>query len=568
MVKFEDYKYEELDFDAITKEYETLIEEFKNSKTANEQIQTMYKIEKINVRVSTMASLVSIRYTQNVNDKYYAAQQEIMDEKIPLLQVSFNKLNHAINDSNFKEELTKEFGKRYVNDAINALKIFDEKIVPDMIEENKLCSAYGKLIGSAKVNFRGEELNLAKLGKYMTDIDRDTRKEASEVYYKYFEDHINELDDIYDKLVHLRDSIAKKLGFENFIDFRYLQLGRSDYNSKDVKKYRDAIYQYVVPVTQKLFERQQKRIGIDSMYYYDYNLEFKTGNPRPIGTPEELINKAGTMYKEMSKETDEFFTFMRESNLLDLVARDGKQSGGYTTTIAAYKAPFIFSNFNGTSGDVDVLTHEAGHAFMAFRCKDAKLTDYIWPTLEACEIHSMSMEFFAYPWMNYFFGDNQVDKYKFAHLSGAVTFLPYGVAIDEFQEYVYANPNISPKERRAKWREIEKKYLPHINYGDNKFLEEGGRFFRQSHVIQSPFYYIDYTIAQVCAFQFFNLMNKDKKDAWDRYVNLCNLGGQDTFLGLLANPSVRLVNPFVEGTIQNTIKPIQEYLDKFDDMNM
>jgi len=567
MIKFSEYKYEELDFPKITEEAKQLIERFKNSSTAEEQILALKEIDKFNIKVQTSFSLASIRFTQNVHDEYYTKQREIISEEGPKLQAVTNELNKAIVDSKFKEELTKEFGPRLVLGAEVALKTFSEEIIPDMVEDNKLDMEYSKIIAGAKINFRGEVLNLPKLGKYMSDADRETRKEASEAYFNYYAEHLNELDTIYDKMVKCRTSMAKKLGFKNYVELGYLNLGRTDYNADDVKKYRDMVYKYVVPVTNALFTRQAERLHINDMMYYDYNLEFLSGNAKPIGTPNELIEKAAKMYKEMSKETDEFFTFMRESELLDLVARDGKESGGYTSSIPAYKAPFIFSNFNGTSGDVDVLTHEAGHAFMCYRCREPKLMDLQWPTLEACEIHSMSMEFFAYPWMESFF-ENQTDKYKFSHLSGCVTFLPYGVAVDEFQTEVYENPEMTPEQRRATWKRIEEKYLPHLKYGNNKFLNDGGRWMRQSHIFGSPFYYIDYTIAQVCAFQFFNASQVNYKEAWDRYVNLCNLGGNDTFLNLLKNENVKLQSPFEEGCIENTIKPIQEFLDKFDDKNM
>ena len=296
----------------------------------------------------------------------------------------------------------------------------------------------------------------------------------------------------------------------------------------------------------------------------DYNLNFLSGNATPIGNKEYLVNSAMEMYDEMSKETSEFFRFMVNANMMDLESKPGKAGGGYCTTFPSYKTPFVFANFNGTSGDVDVLTHEMGHAFMAYCCKDVKLSEYTWPTYEACEIHSMSMEFFAYPWIEKFFKED-TEKYKFSHLADAITFIPYGVAVDEFQHFVYENVNATPLERRLKWREIEKKYLPHIKY-NTEFMENGGRWFRQSHIFTTPFYYIDYTLAQVCAFQFFNLMNINKEDAWNKYVDLCKLGGSKSFLNLLK--AVKLDNPFKNGCIKKVVKPLNEYLDKFDDSKM
>jgi M3 family oligoendopeptidase len=247
---------------------------------------------------------------------------------------------------------------------------------------------------------------------------------------------------------------------------------------------------------------------------------------------------------------------------MDLVAKRGKESGGYCTFIEDYKAPFIFSNFNGTSGDIDVLTHEAGHAFQVYRSRDLDIPEYYWPTYEACEIHSMSMEFLTWPWMELFFKED-TEKYKFSHLSGALIFLPYGVAVDEFQHFVYENPNASPVERKQAWRKIEMEYLPHRDYEGNEFLEHGGYWQRQSHIYQSPFYYIDYTLAQICAFQFWKRSTEKDETAWEDYLNLCQLGGSKSFLDLVE--SANLKSPFVDGTVQSVVKVIDEWLSTVDD---
>ena len=268
------------------------------------------------------------------------------------------------------------------------------------------------------------------------------------------------------------------------------------------------------------------------------------------------------MYTDLSPETKEFFNFMRDNELMDLVNKEGKSTGGYCSFIGKYKAPYIFSNFNGTSGDIDVLTHEAGHAFQVYSSRNIGLDEYNWPTYEACEIHSMSMEFFTYPWMDLFF-EHETDKYKFAHLASAIKFLPYGVAVDEFQHFVYENPTITSKERNEAWRKIERKYLPHIDYGDNLFLKNGGFWQKQSHIFSSPFYYIDYTLAQVCAFQFWKKDQENHTSAWNDYINLCQAGGSQSFLNLvkLAN----LMSPFQEDCVKSVIGTIKSWLDSVDD---
>ncbi len=565
MKKFSEYTYNEIDIKKISEELGALINSFKTAKSAKKQIEVIKEINAYRSKVETNFSIAEVRFTINTADEYYAKQKAIIDEVSPTYSSLVNAYYKELINSPFRKSLEKVYGKLIFKMAETSLKAFDNCIIEDLIKENKLTTRYGALLASAKIKFKGKVYNLAGLSKFSQDLSKATRAAASRASTKWFESHLEELDDIYDQLVHVRHNMAIKLGYKNFVELGYLRLGRTDYTAEDVKVYRDQVYKYVVPVTKKIFKNQAKRLNIKPMKYYDYNLNFIDGNPTPKGNTQELLSYAKKMYSEMSPETNEFFNFMCESELLDLEAKPNKQGGGYCTSFPEYKAPFIFSNFNGTSGDVDVLTHEVGHAFMCYCCKDVSLLEYIWPTYEACEIHSMSMEFFAYPWTELFFKEDD-KKYKFAHLSGALTFLPYGVAVDEFQHFVYENVDVTPEQRRAKWREIEKKYLPHLKYKGNDFLENGGKWLRQSHIFNTPFYYIDYTLAQVCAFQFFNLAVEDRQAAWDKYVKLCKLGGSKSFLNLLK--TVKLDNPFKKGCIRKVIKPIALFLEMFENLNM
>jgi M3 family oligoendopeptidase len=374
-----------------------------------------------------------------------------------------------------------------------------------------------------------------------------------------------DFDQIYHDLVQVRTRIAKKLGYENFIEVGYMRLNRTDYNMHDVASYRKQVLRDIVPLATKLRDRQRERLGLKTLMYYDEPLAFTSGNATPKGDSEWILANGKRMYEELSNETSEFINFMMDGNLLDLEAKKGKAGGGYCTFIPDYKSPFIFSNFNGTSGDIDVLTHEAGHAFQVYQSRNYELPEYVWPTLEACEIHSMSMEFITYPWMENFFKE-ETDKYKFNHVSEAILFIPYGVLVDEFQHFVYANPEVTPAERKAKWRELEKQYLPHRNYEGNDFLERGGYWFRQGHIFNDPFYYIDYTLAQVCAFQFFVKLEGNRESAWQDYLNLCNEGGSLPFTKLIE--VANLENPFEEGSIRNVTPVLEKWLDGIDDKKL
>ena len=564
-MKFNEYKYEHLDLEKIKKIFSELIESFEKAENVEGQITAFDKIIKLRNHIETMQTLVSVRHSIDTNDEFYDKENEYMDEISPILFGFTNDFYKALVNSKFKDELVQKYGKFLFDLAENTLKTFSPEIIPDAQEENRLSSKYSKLIASAKIDFDGKELNLSQMVPYTQSKDRNIRFEAAKKVAQFFAENQDEFDNIYDSLVKVRTRMAQKMGYKNFVEFGYKQLSRLEYDAKMVEGYRKQVLENIVPLHTELRERQKKRLGVEKLRFYDEAIKFNSGNADPHGSPEWILNNGKTMYKELSKETDEFFTFMTENNLLDLLSKKGKMSGGYCTYIPEHKAPFIFANFNGTSHDIDVLTHEAGHAFQVYQSRGFEVPEYLWPSYEACEIHSMSMEFLTWPWMDLFF-ENDTDKYKFIHLSEALLFIPYGVTVDEFQHWVYENPEATPKERREKWIEIEKKYLPTRDYGEVEELKNGIFWFRQGHIFSSPFYYIDYTLAQVCAFQFWIKSRENREKAWQDYLNLCKLGGSKPFFELMK--SANLKNPFEEGTLAIVIPKIKEYLDNVDDMNL
>ncbi len=561
MKKFSEMQFVKPNLKQIEKKFNKIIDEFKNAESFEMQDKAFKKMNKLSDHLATNFSIAYVKYTCDTTLEENIKNQELVDELEPLIAVFYNRFNKELVKAKFRSELEAKWGKHLFDMIQNSLEVFDEKIVLELQEINKLSSEYTKLIASAKLEFRGETYNLSQLGKFARSTDRATRKEASLLSVKFFEENNDKIGEIYDKLVKTRHAMALKLGYKNFVDLGYKSLGRTDYNSTLVKGYREQIYNDLVPLTNKLFKEQAKRLGIKKPQYYDYNIMFLSGNATPIGNKEYLVEQATKLYKELSTETYEFFEFMKKYELLDLEARSGKAGGGYMTYFPDYKAPFIFSNFNGTSGDVDVLTHEFGHAFQGYMSRNIACSDLRSPTLEACEIHSMSMEFITYPWMEYFF-ESDADKYRYSHVCDGLTFIPYGVTVDEFQHWVYENPNVTHADRCNKWHEIENKYLPHLSYKEAPFLEQGGYWLRQSHIFGSPFYYIDYTLAQVVAFQFFNESRKNHDKTWKKYVKLCKLGGKYSFVELL--DKVGLNNPFVAGTVKKVVGPLKKYLATFD----
>ncbi|MCR5333244.1 MAG: M3 family oligoendopeptidase [Bacilli bacterium] len=564
-IKFEEIPLKVPSYKAIEKKLTEITNELSEAKDFASGMKAIKKMNKYMEKLETQITVISIRYSLNTTDKKIAKAQDKIDEMSPLLSNLINRWNHILVKVPYRAEIEKKYTPYYFQMIENSLKSFDEKIIPELIEINKLSSQYDRVLGSAQIEFRGGTYNLSQMGKFSTDKDRQTRYEASKKVDEFFEAHEKEIGDIYSKLVILRDTAAKKLGYKSYTELGYLSLGRVDYDAKMVEGYRKQISEEVVPVAQKLYKKQAKRIGIpfNKMYSYDYNLSFLSGNPKPVGDSKKLVEIATHMYDDMSKESGEFFHLMKDHHLLDLDARPGKAPGGYMTYLPLYHFPFIFSNFNGTQGDVNVLTHEVGHAFQGYLSGKIQPPDFRSPTLETCEIHSMSMEFFAWPYMKDFFGEED-EKYRFSHLSDAIEFLPYGISIDEFQHWVYAHPTASHEERCKVWLDIQSRYEPHKKYPEElKCFSHGAGWIRQSHIFGVPFYYIDYTLAQVCAFQFLVEMRKNHERAWRKYVKLCKCGGKYPFVKTLEKNHLR--NPFIDGNIKKVIRPLVKILNSFDD---
>ncbi|MDR3602948.1 MAG: M3 family oligoendopeptidase [Desulfosporosinus sp.] len=564
-MKFREFTYRRPDLPELETKFSELLVKFDQAEDFEQQDALMVAINDLRNEFETMEQLVVIRHTIDMNDSFYEEEQTYFDEITPIYQGLTSRYYQSLVNSKFRQALEEKWGKQLFTKAELTLKTFAPEIIQDLQQENKLSSDYTKLIASAKISFEGEERNLSGLVPFQLSTDRDMRKRANQAKYTFFTAHEVALDEIYDGLVKIRARIAEKLGYANFIELGYDRMLRSDYTPAMVANFRQQVLEYIVPLASKLRERQRRRLGLAVLPYYDETFDFQTGNALPKGDPEWIVTNGQRMYNELSAETGEFFKSMVDNELMDLVTKKGKAGGGYCTYLSSYQVPFIFSNFNGTSGDIDVLTHEAGHAFQVYCSKDYQIPEYHWPTYEACEIHSMSMEFFTWPWMELFFKADTA-KYRFTHLSEALLFIPYGVTVDEFQHFVYAHPEVSPQDRKTAWREIEKKYLPHRDYEDNDYLERGGYWHQQGHIFGDPFYYIDYTLAQICAFQFWRKSHLNRETAWADYLKLCQAGGSKSFLELvrLAN----LMSPFQEGCLASVVKVIEEWLDGVDDSKL
>lgn len=560
MVRFSEMPYERPDVGELRAELEHAAKRVTEAKDYQEVRSAFFDVQELQKTVFTLYSIAHVRNTMDTTDRYYDGEISWLREQMALLTPVNITWEKALTASPFRKDFEAEFGKQLFRLLDAELLTSDEKIVPEIIREGEICQQYRKSAAQASVEFRGEQCNFYGLLKHMESTDRQERKEAFLAWAGLYEKISPELDAQYTELVGLRDTMARKMGFPTYTEMAYVCRNRFDYTREDAAAFREQIRRVVTPAVVEIRDLQRQHLGLDRFCYYDEHLKFPEGNALPIGTTAELVDKAQRMYREMSPETGEFFDFMKEYQLFDLETRPGKHMGGYMTRFEAYRAPFIFSNFNGTDADVDVLTHEAGHAFQGYlsmRC--IPVSDLCGSTSEINEIHSMSMEHFAYPWMDLFFGD-KAEQYRTAHLIGALCTIPYLVSVDEFQHRVYDDPGMSAKDRRTVWREIEQKYMPWRDYDGNAFLGEGGFWMQKQHIFLYPFYYIEYALSQICAFQYYGRMKADRKAAWDDYLRLCRAGGTKGYFELLETGN--LLNPFKAGTVEKSVAHVIEEIRK------
>ena len=546
-MKFSDMPYERPQLEEIRAFAEETLRRIENAQDAAQQLTAYREYDEYGKKISTAFSLAYIRHTVDTRDAFYDAENDYIDGISPEVQELGRRIDLALLASQYRAELERELGSLMFKNLEISVRAMSPDIMELMQEENRLQSEYQKLYASAMVDWQGESLPLPKLGPFKQSADRAVRRAAYEAEGRWFDAHNQQLDELFDKLVKCRTAQGRALGHDSYIPLGYDRLGRNCYGPEQVSQFREQIARDMVPLVEKVKRAQEKRLGVDKLRFYDDTLRFPDGNAVPQGTSGDILSAGREMYRELSPETNEFAGFLYEAQLMDVLSRPGK-------------APFIFSNFNGTSGDVDVLTHEAGHAFAFYRAaRQGYLSGLMNPGMESCEVHSMSMEFLTAPWHEKFFGP-MTKKYELGHCEDALTFIPYGCMVDEFQHRVYENPEMTPEQRNALWLELERKYRPWTDFDGLPFYSRGAGWQRQLHIYLYPLYYIDYCMAQTVAFQFWMAAMADRDDAWRRYLTFVDAGGTKTFEQLVASVGLRL--PYENGCIGEIGSAVSGWLER------
>ena len=558
-MKFNEMTYTRPDIDALLARCRVLAAKAAAAPDGDALVQLYYEQSEAFAEYNTAANLANIHYTCDTRDAYWKAEQDFFDANGPAVTNASVEISRAFLANPHVDALTEKFGSTCVAGMKNAVLSMDDRTVELQQQFNALVSRYQQIYGGALVELDGKQLTIPQLGPYKEDLDPAVRRAAYEAEAGYFDAHRAELDELYGQIVQNLNAQARVMGYHDYSELSYVRMNRIGYGPEEIRKFRDQVANDVVPQLQKVMALRAKRTGIAHPAFTDLPILFRDGNPKPIPGYKARMDAARTMYHELSPETAEFIDFMQDNELFDVESRPGKMSGGYMTSLPSYKAPFIFANWNDTSGDVDVLTHECGHAFEGYVAErdPAIPADLECPGMESAEIHSMAMEFLTAPWHHLLFGQD-TDKYALLHAEDSFVFLAYGCEVDEFQHIMYQNPDLTPDERNAEWLKLEKKYRPWIDFDNLPFYGRGAGWQRQLHIYEGPCYYIDYCLSTMAALQFFLLSLTDHKDAWARYLRLVRRAGTASYTELLETAGLKV--PFEEGSIKGIAQQMSQWI--------
>lgn len=555
---FPEYSVAKPDIEAVRKRYDALNHRLDNAQDGDSVVAIVQDWDSLMCELTEWSSVTQIRFQQNTEDPDAKAANDVLDSEWPQFVDLATKMKRRLAGCPFQRELAEATAPALLALWECGVRSFDTAIAEDQAVEAKLGSEYVSLTAGAKIDFAGETLTLSQLNAYAEDSDREKRASAARATSDWFFENRQDLDRIYNDQVRLRHSMATKLGFRDFVELGYQRMRRVGYGEEQVAAFRAEVLREVVPFAVELSERQAKRLGIEKTQFWDEGVHSLSGNPKPLGDHDWMIERATEMFSRMGHGIDSFFELMKHRQVMDLKSRKGKAPGGFCDFLPKFGCPFIFANFNGTRGDVDVFTHEMGHAFQAYSSRNQPFSEIVWPTTEACEIHSMGLEFLTWPHMDLFYGKDAADELRRVHLTASFMFMPYGVSIDAFQHLVYANPGALPDERNEMWQHVEEQYLPWYDYGELP-SEKSGRLWQQKrHVYEIPFYYIDYVLALTCALQFWRWSRREPEEALTAYVALCKRGGSLPFDQLVK--SAGLESPFSEGCLKAVIADAREFL--------
>lgn len=544
------YKYypnrpEKITKEFVQQEYDALIAALPEAQTAETSDKWFALFEKWNALKSYVESENNrVNYALSRwmdNSENEAAEKYFREEVMPVSDNGNSKLLDALLASKHKGAIAGKYGQY----LIEALETAVEPLAPinsDLrVKVGELNNQYDKLVASGEVTVDGKQVTLAVARSLQMSPDARIRKEAFIAYREWFGTHREEIARIFAELVKLRDTMAKNLGHENYIRLGYLDMRRTDYGEVEAEQFRAAVKKYAVPLQKKLYERQAEELGTPTLKPWDTGYFPSLSLPSGIAPVQEQLDKAQQVFDSLQPELGAHFARMRSEGLIDLENRKAKRAGAFCTSFSDEGRVAILCNSTGDEDDVSTLMHEMGHAFQGWESQPIEVVELQWPTMDACEVHSMGMEYLSLPKMNVFFGDANAEKFARNRWRDSVEGICYICAVDEFQHWLYLNPNASLDDRDVAWNRIWDTYKPGLDWTEAEQLK-ALRWYAQSHIFHVPFYYIDYAIAETGAMQLALMDAADHGKTMETYMQLCRIGGTKSVLDIFSTVGMR--SPF------------------------
>jgi oligoendopeptidase F len=440
------------------------------------------------------------------------------------------------------------------------VELFREENIPLETEIVRLDQQYSEICGAMAVEFEGAERTMAEMGRYLESSDRDLRERSWRATAERRLRDAERIEAIYERLLDLRQQVARNAGFENYRDYQHRHLLRFDYTPQDCERFHEGVERVCVPLMRSLQRERAEILGIDPLRPWDLKVDLHGRDPlRPFADSPELVDRSSRAFHRLDPELGRLFDLLREGDCLDLESRKGKAPGGYQYQRQRSGRPFIFMNSAGLHRDLVTMVHEAGHAFHSLLSVQEPLVDYRDSPIEFAEVASMGMELLAYPQLDEFYGSAEADRARREHLEGIVATLPWIAQIDAFQQWIYTHPGHSRAERREAWLALQRRFG-----GDASFagLEEAeaSMWQRQLHLFGMPFYYIEYGIAQLGALQLWQQARRDPAAALRGYKRGLALGGSRPLPALFAESGLRF--DFGPDTIESLMGDVAQELER------
>ena len=558
MYKFSDLQYKETDYQSLARIILDLTEKAKkaDSPSSLEEVLKIYDTEMGDVGYNYTLSY--IHSSLDSSDSFW--QEALQKESKGNAMLDTTPLLKAILENKYFSSLEEKYGP-VLRDKLNKSISTGSKAQNERAEEGDLVSKYQREKAMVRINYKGKDLSEGEVIPLFESPIREERIQSRKAVAKAFLEKKELFGSMLERLVSLRDTIAKENGFSNYLEYMDINYSRIGYGEKEMDAFVSEVKEYVVPVLSHIFEETRKRLGLEEMTVADISLMFVDGNAKPSGGADVLKEAAKKMYKALSPEMEAFFTGMLDSHSIDVDFSPNKVSGmGFCTDLKKGMYPFVFGNLDGTSWDVTVFTHEVGHAWQSYASdQNLDLTLFREMPLDAVEIPSKTMELFSYPFAEEFFGKDG-DKFRFAHFRNAVKEIVAYTSVHELNTWIYTHVGASFDEINEKWMEIQSSYYPNVSYGEMEEEEKkGAGLLRNMGIFMFPRYLISYVFSEMCAIDLFMEYLKDKDKALDSYNRLCRVGGSKSYPEILS--AAGLEPSYNKGRVKNVMEKVKAYLE-------